>query len=127
MLTIRTQVKQTENKGLGLFTLEQLYEGDTIFEESFLDQTFTQEQMDKLPNVAQKFLKEYCVFNGHVYHLDFDNCRHMNHSRKNANVKFIGDRGVAIRDIKIGEELLTDYAEIDKPFSQGKHGFDIVE
>lgn len=129
MLLIETFLKQTESKGLGLFSGVRIEEGETVWKHSdILDRKISIDEFNSFPEVTKKYILEYAYFDGYSYNLDGDFTKHINHSFKKANIKFIGSGyGIATRDIEVGEELLTNYSDFDKHFSEGDYGFTLIE
>lgn len=115
MLLINTNVGKSRIKdaGQGLFTQQAIPKGSFIWNKSDRDVQIDRFAYNALVAMeAQGYVEKYGTQdeNGNWY-VDVDNCRFMNHS-ENPNIKFIYDVGVAVKDIKAGEELTCDYRTI---------------
>jgi SET domain-containing protein len=111
------EVKESPIHGMGLFALCDIKEGSQLFETHIMDKDWV-EGMPKglfswinlLPN---------CMYNHSKTKF---NCT----SETEGNRKFL----VATRDIKKGDEILTDYTEdpdLEQPEDNWKVGFDLFE
>jgi hypothetical protein len=113
MLTIKTHLKQTALKGIGLFTSVFISKDMTIWvmDERF-HKVFSEKEINEMPALQQEFLMTYGtwgVIKGDPGRfLELDDSRFINHSEC-PNIKFVGEIGYALRDISIGEELTCDY------------------
>lgn len=113
MLTIKTHLKQTENKGIGLFSSESVLKGGKVWilDERFY-RVFSETEIDALPTLQKDFIMKYGTWG--VLHddsgrfLDLDDTRFMNHSN-NPNICFVGHFGIALDNISEGDELTCDY------------------
>ena len=113
MITIRTELRQAGDKGLGIFSKSRIEVGEQVWKRDpdfFL--VFSSDQYDAFSDVQKEFFDHYGVRekNGE-FTLDVDNTRFINHSTT-PNVSFTYQEGIAIRVIEAGEELLCDYGEI---------------
>lgn len=119
MLLIETFLKEVEGKGIGLFTKNDLFEGQIIYEDcDIFSKTFTEELFNSLSINHQNFIKIYGCYveKKKVWYLDTDNGRFMNHS-ENPNVSYDwgtyleGGKGtmVALKNIPAGTELCSNY------------------
>ncbi len=127
-MTIKTTVKDTPDKGSGLFTVEKITKGDIVFrDDPSFDRVFSREEVQSMPNVLREFVKFYASYDKkkQEYYLDADNTKFINHS-DNPNITYIEDKGVmvATRDIDSDEELTSDYREYDDPSKEGNFGFE---
>jgi len=122
MLIIKTIVKQSPLEGLGLFAGEKIFKGSTIWKfDPVFDIMFDPAEVEKMPVRHQELIRRYAYLsmNTGKYVYPIDDSRFTNHSATNANmidVAFPGEvetRGIAARDIQIGEEILIDYRTID--------------
>lgn len=122
MLTVKTSVKPSSIEGLGLFAEEKILKGTSIwiFNPRF-DIFFDPKEVEKMDPVQRDFMKRYAYLSHTTgkYVLCADDARFMNHSTTQNNLDitaFPGEpetRGIAKRDIEIGEEILVNYREID--------------
>ncbi len=119
MLLIETYIKEVTGKGLGLFTKKDLFEDQIIYEDcDIFSKKFTEEQFNSLSKNHQEFIKFYGCYVSklNIWYLDTDNGRFMNHS-ETPNVSYDwgtfieGGKGtmVALKDIKAGTELCSNY------------------
>lgn len=117
MILVDIELKNTDSKGLGIFTINKIPKGTKVWSfDPQIDREFTKNEYDNMSEINKNFLTKY----GYVddwgnWYLDMGNERFINHSN-NPNIKFGGDPksdGIAVRDIQIGEELTCDYREID--------------
>lgn len=122
MLLIKTEIKTSTipNAGLGLFTLEDIAKDAAIwvFDEEF-DKCFTDEQVKSFNDIAKSFIKKYAFKDNGVWILgsDFDIFQNSDSKLKNIGEVTVGafptEPIIALRDIKAGEELISDYSEWD--------------
>ena len=117
MLVVKTFLKETQNKGIGLFAGEFIPEGKRIWvNEIFFTVDFEKEIIDNLfPELAKEFLEKYAwTKDGETYHLAIDNERFVNHSETpNVGENKVDESMVALRDIQEGEEILYNYRDFD--------------
>lgn len=126
MLLIKTKLKDAGPKGLGLFTEEFIFKDQIIWQEQIdFDRKYTKEDILKFPQLVQNWIQEYSPYDGKYHYVDLDFCKHMNHSWE-PNIRFIGDVAIALKDIPIGQELVTDYSDFDIAFRKGDYGFTIL-
>jgi len=116
MLTIKTHLKQTQAKGIGLFTSVFLPKSTTIWvmDERF-QKVFSEREIEEMPTLQQEFLMVYGtwgVIKGNPGRfLELDDSRFINHS-ESPNIAFVEEIGYALRDIAIDEELTCDYTTL---------------
>ena len=116
MLVIKTYVEKSEIEGLGVFSGQDIKEGDIIwFLDPVTDSIFTKEEFEKLLNSIdednkEKFEKWSYTRKDTTVVLCSDNAKFMNHSN-NPNIKCNGQYDVALKDIKVGEEITCNYNE----------------
>jgi SET domain-containing protein len=115
MLKIQTSVKSSPIHGKGLFTKEYVNKGQLVWIKTNEDVSIP---MDVIPNSLRDYFDKYATVskygNIHVYQIDGDDCKFMNHSYS-PNVIFIDNIALATRDIDLNEELLCDYTQITTP------------
>ncbi len=115
MLIIKTYLKEVSQKGIGLFSHENLSKGSIVWiEESNFSKSFLDEDFLKMSEVEMDFIMHYATHNfmeNGQWFMDLDNTRFMNHSN-NPNILFKGKYGYALVDIKAGKELTCDYRTI---------------
>src|SRR3989344_3711280 len=120
MLLVKTKVLPSSIQGLGLFADQDISKDSTMwrFTPPF-DLSTTCESVNELPEIArQQFLKySYVDKKSGNYILSFDDDRFFNHS-DNPNVGEMNGSVVALRDIRLGEELTCNYFEFDSEASE---------
>ncbi|MCB2112379.1 MAG: SET domain-containing protein [Parvularculaceae bacterium] len=113
MFIINTYVSRSEIDGVGVFTAEDIEKGQPIskFDPDF-DRLVPMETYANAPSYLKSFLDRYsfphpdkpeCLV------FEVDNSRFMNHSLTPNTDYSDFSSGIAIRDIKAGEELTCDY------------------
>lgn len=122
MLIVKTFVKDSGIHGLGCFAGEDIKQGQLVWRfDQGIDLVFTEEEVKKLPNPFQEFLKIYAYSpmseSSKTYILCADHARHMNHSESPNLSETPDGNNIALRDIKMGEELTCDYTAFDKEAS----------
>lgn len=125
MMLVRTYVTSSPIEGLGVYAAEPIPRGTLIWSlDARLDQTISLEELSKLPDWQQDFILKYSFPHLHLPNhlvLEYDNGRFMNHTLS-PNTDFTQfDKGWAIRDIAIGEELTCNYHEFDPTFKGFLH------
>lgn len=116
MLLVKAWVGPSQIHGLGLIACEFIPEGTIVWRlVPGFDLLFTEEELQQLPHPPRAIISYYGHFdtriNKHVLSADDD--RFTNHS-DNANLRFLGDHSIAIRDIREGEEMTDNYNEYGK-------------
>lgn len=129
-MVIKTKLKETEKKGLGLFAVENINKGDVVYVDDYgFDKIIKKEEMENFHPVLKDFIKKYASYNKEMdsYYLCADDARFWNHS-DNPNTNFDAKSGkiYANRNILAGEELTTDYREFDDYSKDGDFGFEII-
>ncbi len=113
MLLVKTQLKISEipNAGLGCFAAEFIPQGTKIWEfNPLIDRVFSEKDFPNLSLLELEYLSKYSYKNNGLYYLCADNGRFINHSifpntYEDTNIQAT----YAFRDIKEGEEILSDY------------------
>lgn len=118
MMIIKTSLKEFKGKGIGLVSEEFIKKGQIVWKyNSRIDLIFNKKDV---PNKLKEFFHIYaCDLGGNKLYLNIDNTRFINHS-KNPNIKNMGfkKKNIAVKDIKIGEEITIDYEELEnKPIN----------
>jgi len=121
MLTVSTYLAPSVIEGLGVFAGEYIERGRLIWAlNPKFDIFINQNEIDAYPPYLQNFMSRYTYPHLEmpgVVILDSDNGRFMNHSPI-PNTDFrIFDKGYALVDIAVGEELTCNYYEFDPAFS----------
>ena len=128
-MVIKTIVKDTVDRGSGLFAVERIAKGGIVFQDDpSFDRIFSSEDVDAMPEVLREFVHFYASYDKvkKEYYLDTDNTKFLNHS-DTPNITYIEHEGVMIaaRDIESGEELTSDYREYDDPSKEDNFGFQV--
>lgn len=123
MFTIDIYLKETEDRGLGVFCKEPIKKGQIIWEFiEGLDIVIHQDKLKKLNlNQIQKdFISKYFWKEGENYYSSCDHSIFQNHGT-NPNSTPEGDYMVASRDIEAHEEIVVQYSDFDDDFYTYKH------
>src|ERR1700761_1155788 len=119
MLLVNTRALASPIEGVGLFAAEPIAKGTVVWRfEPGIDLVVPEARIADLPDAAQAFFRRYafpCPFFPGGLLLGFDNTRFVNHSAT-PNLDNTGPDTVALRDIAAGEELTTDYGELEPGF-----------
>jgi SET domain-containing protein len=121
MLLIETYLKESPNKGLGLFS-KNFIPKDTIiwkFVEGF-DIKVHEDEYKSLPDIQKKFVDKYFWKEGNYLYSSCDHSVFQNHST-NPNSIEDGEDMKASRDILPGEEILVNYSAFDDDFNLYKN------
>lgn len=112
MLRVKTKLKNSNVHGMGLFADEFIPKGTITwkFDPEF-DTAFTDEQVKRMPEVAQLIFWHYAYLDKEIgkYILCSDDQRFINHSNSVFNIKSTTKFDTAMVDINIGEELICNY------------------
>lgn len=117
MLTVKTFLKETGNKGIGLFAAELIPKGAVWWrDDPKFNRVINERQAEALPEVAKEFLTTYGVLdNRGDWYVCLDNARFVNHSDSPNTVQAYGvgpslpGDWITTREIAIGEEITSDY------------------
>lgn len=121
MMLVKTQVKESNIHGLGLFAEQFIPKGTEIwrFTPGF-DQKFTKEQILAFPELLQIYIYKYSWKSdkSKLYCLSSDNGKYFNHSDDPNVLSEYRDNEeevvtVAIKDIQIGKEILDNYSSFE--------------
>ena len=122
MLLVETELRPSPIHGIGVFLLEDVRKGDTIWRfDSRIDRIYSDEEIASLPAGLQSFVQTYSTWHqaSGLWVLCGDNGRHFNHSDNpntlSRGIAFGDD--VAAADIAAGTELTSDYRTICDTFS----------
>jgi SET domain-containing protein len=119
MLVVKTRAAASAIEGVGLFAAEPIAKGAIVWRFApELDLVVPEEKIATLPEAARAFFKRYafpCPFFPGGLLLGFDNTRFVNHS-PTPNLDNTGPDTIALSDIAEGEELTTDYGELEPGF-----------
>ena len=62
-MIIKTIVKDTTDRGSGLFTVEKIHKGEIVFrDDPQFDRIFSQEAVDAMPEVIKEFIHFYASY-----------------------------------------------------------------
>jgi len=122
MIKIKTKLGLSTKKGIGLFADENIPKGSVvgINTDNLSIVRYSEKDWENLKeNLTEesfKHIKKYAYKNKDdgLYWLNLDNTRFINHS-DDPNIATIGDNDVAIKDIKINDEILIDYKTFYDP------------
>jgi uncharacterized protein len=122
MLLVRTELKESNIHGIGLFAKEFIPKNTIIwrFTPGF-DLKFSKEQILILPDLLKIYICKYAwkSTKSKLYCFSSDNGKFFNHSNNpNTNSFYKSDEEevitIAIRDIKIGDEITDNYESFEK-------------
>lgn len=85
-LLVKTFIQESKipNAGIGCFAAEFIPQGTKIWElNTALDRIYTQQDLDRLSELEQKFVQIYAYKHHDLYFLCVDNGRFFNHSKDN--------------------------------------------
>lgn len=103
--------------GIGVFAIKPIPKGAYPLKSrlKIKDIAFTHKELQDVPQAVKKEMKIFCVFDDEKFLIpsiglnSMDMAVYLNHSKK-PNVEFKkNDKLVALRAIKVGEELMMDY------------------
>ena len=122
MFTIEVYIKESEGKGLGVFSKNFIPKGTIIwqFVEGF-DIKIHMNELIKLNDIQKKFVDKYFWRENDYYYSSCDHSIFQNH---NSNSNSIPDKNgdmVAKCDINIDEEIVTNYNDFDLDFDLYKN------
>lgn len=119
MLLVKTRVLASPIEGVGLFADEPIAKGAVVWRfEPDIDLVVPEARVAALPEAARAFFSRYafpCSFFPGGLLLGFDNTRFVNHSTT-PNLDNKGPETIALHDIAQGQELTTDYGELEEGF-----------
>jgi SET domain-containing protein len=113
MTVVKTKLRETKDKGIGLFADEFIPKGTIWWKDvPAFDKIITNEEYESYDAIQKEFVDTYIfVKNDGTMYMCVDNARFINHS-DTPNTGNIGDDCLVLRDIQKGEELTCDYREI---------------
>ncbi|MCM4167615.1 hypothetical protein KCTC52924_00882 [Arenibacter antarcticus] len=102
--------------GYGVVATALIPEGTITWVLDKLDREFSRKELDTLDPIYQNILDTYTFRdNQGRYILCWDNARYVNHSFNSNCLTTAYDFEIAIRDIRIGEQLTDDYGYLNIP------------
>jgi uncharacterized protein len=126
MLLVKTRLGQSPIEGLGVFAAENIKKGTIVWQfVPGVDLLISPKELQLLPSAVVEHCKRYAYLHNVTgeYVLCGDDARFVNHSDdpNTMGVYPPGDNqglDIAVRDIREGEELTSDYQSFDAEFSQ---------
>ncbi len=115
MLIVKTFLGSSDINGIGCFADEFIPMGSVIWKlEKDFDAVFSVDEFNQLPEIAQIHINHFAYFNEEDggYVLCSDNAKFFNHS-SDPNTWDEPSLTIAKRDIKQGEEIVSDYFTFD--------------
>lgn len=115
MFLVKVYLAQSKIHGIGLFANQSVKKGSIVYKaNSKLDLFLTTSQFKKLESKEQAFIAHYGYFDKTLgkWHLAHDDIRFCNHSTS-PNLTLEKGTLIALRDIRIGEELLQNYSDFE--------------
>ena len=122
MFTIEVYIKESEGKGLGVFSKNFIPKGTTIwqFVEGF-DIKIHMSELIKLNNIQKKFVDKYFWREKDYYYSSCDHSIFQNHKSNSNSIPDKNGDMVAKCDINIDEEILVNYNDFDLDFDLYKN------
>lgn len=117
MFKVRVYIKESPNKGHGVFSKDFIPKGTIVWEfvEGF-DIKVHKSQLDRLDEVQKEAVLKYFWREGDHLYSSCDCSMFQNHSDDPNSVSFGDSQMAASRDIQPGEEITVDYSDFDEDF-----------
>jgi SET domain-containing protein len=117
MLMVDTELRPSGIHGIGVFLLEPVRRGETIWQfDARIDRVYSECELDSLPERLRAYLRTYSTYHQPtgLWVLCGDNGRHFNHSDTPNTISHGIAFGLdsAAEDLPVGVELTSDYATI---------------
>lgn len=130
-MLIETTLHEVPGKGVGLFTAEDIVQGQLIYKDDLaFDRLIPAKILETYPKPLIEFVQEHAAYykDQDAYYLCCDNARFWNHS-DTPNTKYSKETGevIALETISKGQELTSDYREFCDNCKEGDFGFKILE
>ena len=113
MLLIDTYLDKSKINGVGVFAKENVKKGEKIKEvRPEFEIEFDKENLPRMPLALARMIDNYAYERekgSKIVVLGIDNEKYLNHS-DDPNVN---DDGIALKDIKIGDEITVNYRDFD--------------
>ena len=113
MFLIDTYLDKSKIEGVGVFAKENIKKGQLIKEvRPDFEIEFNKDNLPKMPLALAKLIDTHAYereLGSKILVMGIDNEKYLNHSN-NPNVN---DNGIALKDIKIGDEITVDYKDFD--------------
>jgi SET domain-containing protein len=122
MFVVETYLKESEGKGLGIFSKNFIKKGDIIwkFVEGF-DTKVHISNANKLNDIQKKFIDKYFWREGEYYYSSCDHSIFLNHSYTPNSILDNDGNMIANYDINPGDEILENYSDFDFDFDLYKN------
>ena len=117
MMMVDTELRPSPIHGIGVFLKERVPAGGLVWRfDARIDRVYTPDEIASLPAHMQRYLRTYSTFHRAtgLWVLCGDNGRHFNHADQPSTVSNAISFGEdhAVRDLKPGDELTSDYRTI---------------
>ena len=113
MFLIDTYVDKSKIQGIGVFANENIKKGQLIKEvRPDFEIEFNKDNLPKIPLALAKFIDTHGYereLGSKILVMGIDNEKYLNHSKDPS----VNDEGIALKNIKIGDEITIDYREFD--------------
>jgi len=113
------RIRSSKVSGVGVFAIKKIPKGTWIFKSCTPNSfhRFSKKELEELPAKVKEYVLDMCRCEGNCYYYvpkygmnNIDISYFVNHSKKpNLGTKKEKDNFFALRNIKSGEELFTDY------------------
>jgi SET domain-containing protein len=120
MMLVRSRVAASPIEGLGVYADEFIPSGTLLWQlnRDFVAM-FKRAELEQFPPHIREFVEKYSFpdfEDESLLYVELDNGRFMNHSEA-PNTDFTAfNKGYALRDIEVGEEITCNYYEFDSTF-----------
>jgi uncharacterized protein len=113
MLLIDTYLDKSKIQGVGVFAKENVKKGEKIKEVKIeFEIEFDKENLPRMPLALARMIDNYAYERekgSKIVVLGIDNEKYLNHSDDPS----VNDDGIALKDIKIGDEITINYRDFD--------------
>tara|TARA_R110000737_G_scaffold190878_1_gene212443 strand:- start:18 stop:386 length:369 start_codon:yes stop_codon:yes gene_type:complete len=113
MFLIDTYLDKSKIQGVGVFAKENIKKGQLIKEvRPDFEIEFNKDNLPKMPLALAKLIDTHAYereLGSKILVMGIDNEKYLNHS----NNPSVNDNGIALKNIKIGDEITVDYKNFD--------------
>ena len=113
MMLIDTYLDKSKIQGVGVFAKENVKKGERIKEvRPEFEIEFNSDNLPKMPLALAKFIDTHSYereLGSKILVMGIDNEKYLNHSDDPS----VSDDGIALKDIKIGDEITINYKDFD--------------
>ena len=113
MMLIDTYLDKSKIQGVGVFAKENIKKGERIKEvRPEFEIEFNSDNLPKMPLALAKFIDTHSYereLGSKILVMGIDNEKYLNHSDDPS----VNDDGIALKDIKIGDEITINYKDFD--------------